>query len=769
MKIMWKIAKAELQTLFFSPLAWLMLVVLAIFVFGTFYDMFDSTVRSIAMGDPAGHLTRMYIDRNGLYAAILGTLYCFFPLLTMGLISREYNNGSIKLLDSSPVSTWQVVAGKYVSMCLFSLLLEVILFMPVVLGIVTVENIEMKAIFTGLLGMYLLMCTYSAIGLFMSSLSKYPVVAAVGTFGVLAVLNMAGSVGQEYEFVRHITAWLTIDSRIVSFLRGIIASADVAYYVLIIAMCLVFTWFKLRSEKMTWRWWKKGAVYLGVFLVVVLLGYTTSRPALRMYADGTEDKRNTLAVPSQEIMEKVEGKVKVTTYVNILHENSRYSTPRSMSFEEALWENYLRFHPKMELEFVYYYGNTQMKNQAAKVYLPSRGLDSTATLVSRIEGIDRSQVLTVEEAQMRLGDCVDLKAEDNPVVKIVEVPGKAPEPLRLFNDMQTLPSEVEISAVFKGITEGYSQIVFYTGSGSQNLAPRNNDGYGAMFNMGPMRASFVNQGWKMREIATLAELPDDTDVLVIANPTRDMPEEEFKRFTDYIDAGGNLFIMGDSENEEVMNRLLLPTGVQLAPGYLVEPHPNNEPLPHVAVSRVLQTATEVSPLFQGWGDVCVPMRMATAIGVDTSAHDFEFIPVMASAANSWLKTERVNLLDGPLVPDASLGEQAMPYVTVAALRRVVGDREQRIAVTSDAEWLTNVGVSTSYEGLRTNPGGLATTLMSWLSYEKYPVQLSRGNVNDFTLDFEEPDLPWVYYIYVWLLPGLIAVAGFMICYYRNKQ
>ena len=180
MKVTWNIAKAELQTLFFSPLAWLMLVVFGIMVFGAFNDKFDILVRTQELGDWIGHVTRqLYIDQNGIYASVLEILYFFFPLLTMGLISRELGSGSIKLLDSSPVSTFQVVLGKYLSMCIFSLLMVVILFIPVVLGIFTVEHLEMKAIFTGLLGMYLLMCTYSAIGLYMSSLSTYPIVAAV--------------------------------------------------------------------------------------------------------------------------------------------------------------------------------------------------------------------------------------------------------------------------------------------------------------------------------------------------------------------------------------------------------------------------------------------------------------------------------------------------------------------------------------------------------------------------------------------------------------
>ena len=80
MRVTWKIAKAELQTLFFSPLAWLMLVVFGIMVFGAFNDRFDMLVRTQELGDWIGHATRqLYIDREGIYASVLEILYFFFP------------------------------------------------------------------------------------------------------------------------------------------------------------------------------------------------------------------------------------------------------------------------------------------------------------------------------------------------------------------------------------------------------------------------------------------------------------------------------------------------------------------------------------------------------------------------------------------------------------------------------------------------------------------------------------------------------------------
>ena len=64
-----------------------------------------------------------------------------------------------------------------------------------------------------MLGLYLLVCAYAAIGLFMSSITSYQVVAAMGTLAVLAVLNFVGDMWQDIDFVRDITYWLAINGR----------------------------------------------------------------------------------------------------------------------------------------------------------------------------------------------------------------------------------------------------------------------------------------------------------------------------------------------------------------------------------------------------------------------------------------------------------------------------------------------------------------------------------------------------------------------------
>src|SRR5699024_7428645 len=60
---------------------------------------------------------------GGFFLKIISNLYIFFPLITMGLISRENKNGTMRLLYSSPVKMHQIVLGKFLAMVAFTIVL----------------------------------------------------------------------------------------------------------------------------------------------------------------------------------------------------------------------------------------------------------------------------------------------------------------------------------------------------------------------------------------------------------------------------------------------------------------------------------------------------------------------------------------------------------------------------------------------------------------------------------------------------------------------
>ena len=321
MKTTWKIAKAELYNLFCSPIAWLILIIFAFQAGLTFSDLIDDQLRYLALGYRPYNLTsRLLLGFGGVFAAMQDNLYLYIPLLTMGLMSKEYSSGSIKLLYSSPVTNTQIILGKYLSMLVYALLLIAVLLLFLVFCALTVEHFDYPFAFTGLLGILLLTCAYAAIGLFMSTLTAYQVVAAVGTLTLLALLNYIGNVGQDIAFVRDITYWLSLSGRSDSLIEGMICSQDVLYFFIVIVLFLVLSILKLKFARTSVKPAVKWMQYTLTVCVALLVGYTTTRPKLMGYYDATATKANTLTPESQEVMKQLTGGLTITTYVNLLDE-----------------------------------------------------------------------------------------------------------------------------------------------------------------------------------------------------------------------------------------------------------------------------------------------------------------------------------------------------------------------------------------------------------------------------------------------------------------
>ena len=108
------------------------------------------------------------------------------------------------------------------------------------------ERISHWAVWLG--GLSLLLAAFSAAGLFLSSLTVNPVVAAVSSFGLLLLLwiiNNAGSGEGE-----NLLSQLSILAHFRPMLRGLINSADVAYFILFIATFLVLTIRQMDSQRL---------------------------------------------------------------------------------------------------------------------------------------------------------------------------------------------------------------------------------------------------------------------------------------------------------------------------------------------------------------------------------------------------------------------------------------------------------------------------------------------------------------------------------------
>ena len=357
LKIIMRIARTDLAILFYSPIAWFILIVFSFLTTASFTSLMENIVTDydLSGGKEVSLSGICFLGSYGFLSSVVSNIYIYIPLLTMGLISRETASGSIKLAYSSPVTSGQIVLGKYLAAIGFGCCLMLVPIASAIYGSLVIPSFDWAPVLVALLGLYLLICAYCAIGLFMSSLTTYQVVAAVGTLIILAILNFVGKIGQEYDFIRELTYWLSINGRTIDMLNGVIRSEDVIYFVVVVTLFLTFTTFKLTSDRRTISRFRQAISYLGFFVAAMAIGYFTSRPGMIKVWDTTRTKLNSLTENSQHVLAKLTGPVTITNYVNLLDNKSYRYLPIMKKANETIFEPYCLAKPDLQVKYVYYY------------------------------------------------------------------------------------------------------------------------------------------------------------------------------------------------------------------------------------------------------------------------------------------------------------------------------------------------------------------------------------------------------------------------------
>jgi len=180
-------------------------------------------------------------------AAII--LLMVMPLLTMRSIAEEKRNRSLTLLVSAPLSMTEIVLGKFAGLMLFVLVLvSMLMLMPLSLYLgTTPDSGKLLSIY---LGMLLLLGAFSAIGLYLSSLTENQTIAAVGSFGILLMLWIIDWLSESVTSGQSLLAYLSLLGHHESLLEGVFDSSDIAYYLLLIAAFLGLTIRQLDRERL---------------------------------------------------------------------------------------------------------------------------------------------------------------------------------------------------------------------------------------------------------------------------------------------------------------------------------------------------------------------------------------------------------------------------------------------------------------------------------------------------------------------------------------
>tara|TARA_B100000686_G_scaffold109442_2_gene116626 strand:+ start:513 stop:1226 length:714 start_codon:yes stop_codon:yes gene_type:complete len=221
------IFRRELAGFFNSPMAYIFLVIFAI-VNGYF---FTNTFFLFGQSD-----LRVLFD-------IVPLVYLFFiPAVSMGLIARDHNLGTMEIISTLPINNYEFVLGKFfaaLSLILLGLVATSIHFFTLIF---VGSNVDYGAIFSGYLGLALMGATYAAIGTYSSSVTENQVVSfIIGVFIVLVLFMLDKTLVFIPSSIAGFIQFLSVDYHLSNISRGVIDSRNLIYFISMIGFFIFLT------------------------------------------------------------------------------------------------------------------------------------------------------------------------------------------------------------------------------------------------------------------------------------------------------------------------------------------------------------------------------------------------------------------------------------------------------------------------------------------------------------------------------------------------
>jgi ABC-2 type transport system permease protein len=233
---MWSVCKKEFRQ-FFSSLTGYIAIVVFLLLNGLFLFVFpDSNVLDFG-----------YATLDKFFSLAPWILLFLIPAITMRSFSDEFRTGTFEILRTKPLSTWQLVTGKFMG----SFLVVFIALLPTILYAVTIDSlsvqggIDMGGTIGSYIGLIFLSAVFIAISICCSSLTNNAVVAfilsAFVCFIVYSGFNAVSQIPSLESGADYYIEMLGIDFHYRSVSRGVIDSRDIIYFCSVIVFFLLFT------------------------------------------------------------------------------------------------------------------------------------------------------------------------------------------------------------------------------------------------------------------------------------------------------------------------------------------------------------------------------------------------------------------------------------------------------------------------------------------------------------------------------------------------
>ena len=418
-------------------------------------------------------------------------------------------------------------------------------------------------------------------------------------------------------------------------------------------------------------------------------------------ADWTRGGRNTLSLDSRQLLDEMPDTVHITAF----------ATEGSVVREhiQDLIDRYQRYQPQIELTFV---------NPDAE---PERTRDLGITLDGEL---------------------------------LIAYQGRS-------ETIQSLSEQSLTNALLRIARQKERRVSYLSGHGERDLLGEANHDFGQFGKL------LVQKGIELNRLnlAETGSIPDDTNLLVIADPRVPLLSGEVNLLNNYVKQGRNLLWLSEPGSDPGLAPLAETLGVEFLPGIIVDAttqlfgidNPAFAIIPNYPMHPITREITSLTLYPE-----------ATAIEIE-APDDWQAEPLLTTLDRAWTE---IGPISGTIRFDEDSDERMGPldigFVFIRPRQNKSGgsetdDGEQRVIVIGDNDFLSN-----AYLG---NAGNveLGLNLFNWLNHDDQFISITARTAGDVNLELSKAEQLIIGFGFLVVLPLILLGAGFFIWWRRRNR
>lgn len=251
------IIKKELIILFRQPLLYIISALFSLVAGILFYSLLTHYIENIQ--DElmrSDGVSKLQLITSQLIFPLVGNINFLMmvlaPAICMNSFSEEYKDQTFTLMQSSPKSPWCFISSKYVAYVFaLSFILSTVTLFPLILWYSGIY--ESSFLYLGFIAIFFNVALFTSIGIFCSSLTKFPVLAMFLSYVIILIIWLFPSLKELTDNIwwKNIFDYLSCARHFENIVKGDVRILSLGFYILQIIFFLMLTRISWAQKKLS--------------------------------------------------------------------------------------------------------------------------------------------------------------------------------------------------------------------------------------------------------------------------------------------------------------------------------------------------------------------------------------------------------------------------------------------------------------------------------------------------------------------------------------